>query len=78
MPEPELAALRQAIAESRLVNRAGDLVTREPAAALVCRTASLAYLVLDGIPVLVPDEAIALTQLGSPSTEEHDAAETAD
>lgn len=57
-------ALRQAVAEARLVNRAGELVTQVPSAVLECADSGLAYPVLDGIAILVPGEAIALGQLG--------------
>lgn len=64
MSNERLKQLRQAVAAARVVNRGGDLVTQPPDAALLCPEAALAYPVVHGIPVLVPDEAIAMSQIG--------------
>lgn len=63
LPDDELNRLREAVMAALVVNRAGDLVTGVPDAALVCRDAGWGYPVARGIPVLLPGEAIALGQL---------------
>lgn len=72
MDAPEADSFRQAVADARLVNRAGELVTREPTAVLECRESGLAYPVIDGIPALVPSEAVSLAQLGPIEREERE------
>lgn len=64
--DERLAQLRAAVADELIVNRSGDLVTQPPAAALTSTDGSLAYPVRDGIPTLVPGEAIELGQLPQP------------
>ncbi len=63
LADDRLQQLRRAIDEQWIVNRAGDLVTEMPDAALVCTNESLAYPVRNGIPALVPGVAIELGQL---------------
>ena len=63
MEATQLLALRDAIDREALVSRGGELVTQQPESVLVCGEAGLGYMVLDGIPVLVPDQAISLGQL---------------
>lgn len=63
LDEAQLTALRQAIQQESIVNRGGDLVTRLPEAVLACRVSGLGYPVVDGIPLLLPDEGVALSQI---------------
>jgi uncharacterized protein YbaR (Trm112 family) len=66
LPEHELARLNERIALGRLKNR-DDAVVAEPLVqALVSRSAKLVYQVRDGIPVLLEDQAMPLTQLEEP------------
>jgi uncharacterized protein len=55
-----LARLNAAVAASRLRNRSGQMVTEPLAAALVRADKTLAYPIIDDIPVLLPEEAIPL------------------
>ena len=66
LPEHELARLNERIAAGRLKNRDDALVTEPLTQALASRSAKLAYPVRDGIPVLLEDQAIPLTQLDEP------------
>jgi uncharacterized protein len=66
LPERELAILNERIAAQRIRNRE-DIVVAEPLAeALVTRTGKLVYPVRDGVPVLLEDQAMPLTQLEGP------------
>ncbi len=51
------------IAAEQVVNLAGQMVTTTIDGGLVRASGDLMYLVVDGIPVMLPDEAIALSQL---------------
>lgn len=66
LPERELALLNERIAEQRIRNRE-DLVVAEPLAeALVTRSGKLVYPVRDGVPVLLEDQAMPLSQIEGP------------
>jgi uncharacterized protein YbaR (Trm112 family) len=55
--------INRAIEAGRLVNLGGQVVVKRLDGALVRKAGDLAYPVIDEIPVLLPDEAIALNQL---------------
>lgn len=63
MSRAQLDALGAAIAAGRVRDRSDTLVTEPLAEALVTRDGKLAYPVRDGIPVLIEEQGIALTQL---------------
>ena len=66
LPERDLFRLNQLIAERKIRSR-DDVVVEEPLEqALVTRTGKLVYPIRDGIPVLLEDQGIALTQLDNP------------
>ena len=66
LPERELALLNERIAAQRIKNRE-DIVVAEPLTeALVTRSGKLVYPVRDGVPVLLEDQAMPLTQLEGP------------
>lgn len=58
-----VAALNGAIAARKLRNRGGDVVERSLDGALVRADRTLAYPIIDGIPVLLVDEAIRLGEV---------------
>jgi uncharacterized protein len=58
-----IARLNRAIAAGRVKNQAGRLVERPIDGGLIRADRTLLYPILDGIPVLLADEAIALSQL---------------
>jgi uncharacterized protein len=60
-----LAKLNAAIAEKRLRNKAGQTVENAIGGALVREDRSVAYPVVDEIPMLLVDEGIPLAQLGT-------------
>jgi uncharacterized protein len=67
LSERELAELNQRIAARRIKNR-DDAVVEEPLEqALVTRSAKLVYPVRDGVPVLLEDQAMPLSQLEGPA-----------
>jgi len=66
LPERELALLNQRIAAHRIKNRDDEVVQEPLEQALVTRSGKLVYPVRDGIPVLLEDQAMPLTQLEDP------------
>lgn len=56
--------LNDAIAAGKLVNRSGHKVERPLDGALLREGGDLAYPIVDQIPVMLYDEAIAIEQLG--------------
>ena len=58
-----IARINQLIDDKALRNRGGALVDARADAALVRKDRAYAYLVRDGIPVMLIDEAIALADL---------------
>lgn len=66
LPERDLFRLNQLITERKIRNR-DDVIVEEPLEqALVTRSGKLVYPVRDGIPVLLEDQGIALSQLDNP------------
>jgi len=63
MPEATLEEVNRRIRDSKLVSRDGTVLTEELLEALITRDGKLAYPVRDGIPVLLEDHGIVLTQL---------------
>ncbi len=64
LAEPRLLSrVNRAIAAGRVKNQAGRAVEDQLSAALVRQDDTLLYPVLDGIPVLLVEEAIALDQI---------------
>ena len=57
----ELAGINQRIAKRELVNRAGAVVTQEIEGALIREDRQYFYPIRDDIPVMLIDQAIALT-----------------
>jgi uncharacterized protein YbaR (Trm112 family) len=55
--------LRRLQSEGRLLNREGRPVADPPGAALIREDGKFAYLVIDQIPVMLIQEAVALDQL---------------
>lgn len=58
-----LAALNQAVAQRRLKNRAGEPVEKMLDAGLLRDDRTVVYPVIDGIPIMLVDEAIPLDQV---------------
>ena len=63
MPASRLARLNALIEEQRINDRAGNPVTAILEQALVTEDGKLAYPVIDGIPVLLEEHGIVLSQL---------------
>lgn len=60
-----LAAVNRAVAQQRLKNRAGERVEKSLDGGLVRDDRAVLYPVIDGIPIMLIDEAIPLDQLES-------------
>ncbi|HET6879896.1 MAG TPA: Trm112 family protein [Pirellulales bacterium] len=58
-----LAALNRAVAEGRLKNRGGERVDRPLDGGLVREDREVVYPIQDGIPIMLVDEAIPLSQV---------------
>ena len=63
-----VARLNDAVAAGTLVNRAGTRVETRLDAGLVRADQTLLYPIVEGIPVLLRDEAIPLSQCDSPGS----------
>ena len=59
-----LAALNRAMGQGRLKNRGGERVDKPLDGALVRDDREVVYPIIDGIPIMLIDEAIPLDQLG--------------
>ena len=59
-----MARANRAIAAGWLKNRAGEALTKAIEGGLVRQDQTMLYPVIDGIPILLVDEAIPLDQLG--------------
>ena len=58
-----IARVNRAIAARRIKNRAGRLVEQPVDGGLLRTDNTLLYPILDGIPLLLPDEAISLAEI---------------
>jgi uncharacterized protein YbaR (Trm112 family) len=56
------------IGEAKIINRGDEVVTEALEDALVTRDGKLAYPVLDGIPILLGDQGISMSQLDARQT----------
>ncbi|HEU4617631.1 MAG TPA: Trm112 family protein [Gammaproteobacteria bacterium] len=65
MPVSRLERLNALVGERKIKNRGGATVEQALEEALVTRDGKLAYPVRDGIPVLLEDEGIELSQVGA-------------
>ncbi len=66
LPERDLLLLNQRIAARRVKNRDDTVVDEPLEQALVTRSGKLVYPVRDGIPVLLEDQAMPLSQIEDP------------
>ena len=66
LPERELAILNERIAAQRIKNREDIVVAGPLTEALVTRSGKLVYPVRDGVPVLLEDQAMPLSQIEGP------------
>jgi uncharacterized protein len=60
---PTLAVLNEAVAARRLRNRGGEIVERPLDGGLVRSDGAYVYPIIDGIPVMIVDEAVPLAQI---------------
>ena len=58
LDDPSVEELNEAIVAGKVVNRAGETMTRPLSGALLNADRTLCYPIVDGIPVLIGDEAI--------------------
>jgi uncharacterized protein YbaR (Trm112 family) len=58
-----ISHLNRVIAAGRIVNRAGKLVDQPLGGGLLTNDKAFLYPIMDGIPILLSDEAIPLSQL---------------
>ncbi|MCR9247138.1 MAG: hypothetical protein NXI31_19060 [bacterium] len=63
----ELASVNAAVAAGALKNTAGQAVERELESGLVSKSGGTLYPIVDGIPILLSSEAIALSETHSSS-----------
>ncbi len=63
MRPEDLERLNALIAEEKITNRGDEIVTDALDDALVTRDSKLAYPVRDGIPILLGEQGISMTQL---------------
>jgi uncharacterized protein YbaR (Trm112 family) len=63
-PPDVVARLNEAVAAGTLRNRAGEVLDAPLDGALIRQDRTLAYPIVDAIPVLLIDEAIPLEQIG--------------
>lgn len=66
LPEGKLNRLNELIGVGKITNRNGAVLDAPLEQALVTRDEKLAYPVRDGIPVLLEEESLALSQLDQP------------
>jgi uncharacterized protein YbaR (Trm112 family) len=66
LSERELADLNQRIAAHKIKNRDEAIVDEPLEQALVTRSGKLVYPIRDGVPVLLEDQAMPLSQLEGP------------
>jgi uncharacterized protein len=67
LSDRELAELNERIAARRIKNRDDAIVEQPLDQALVTRSGKLVYPVRDGVPVLLEEQGIALSQLEGPA-----------
>ncbi len=65
MPRDMLTKLNSLIQDQKIRARDDALVTEELASALVTEDGKLAYPVVDGIPIMLEERGISLSQLGA-------------
>jgi uncharacterized protein YbaR (Trm112 family) len=58
-----LAALNRAVDDGKLRNRGGEIVERHLDGGLIRSDGAYVYPIIDGIPVLLVDEAVPLAQI---------------
>ena len=61
--QPLVERMNRGIAAGRVSNLAGRVITKAIDGGLVREAGDLMYLVVDGIPVMLPDEAVEILQV---------------